>query len=147
MEIFRIIVAAFFGILGMTVFSYAVSAIAQQRYKEPELLNYLIIRWKLQVFKPKENTAGWIVHYLVGIVFVVSYETLWLFTGFSVSWGTALLLGLASGLIGLAGWKLMFASTRRPPKINFPGYYLQLMAAHVVFALTVVAVYKWWPLP
>jgi hypothetical protein len=144
MLILKLLLAALSGIIVMTIFSYMVSALARQRFKEPQLLNYLLIRWQMQVFRAKENVAGWIIHYGAGLFFTIIYEFIWQYKLLEVSWAAALFLGVVSGLFGLCVWKVMFVFTPRPPKINFSAYYLQLIPAHILFALGVVGFYKAW---
>jgi len=126
----------------MTLFSYAVSASARELYKEPVLLGYILKVFGIEVKLPVRITLGWILHYLIGLTFVIAYHFLWTYKIFEMSWSTALLFGAISGIIGIISWIIMFASAPKKPDINLPGYYTQLFVAHVIFAIVAFVVYK-----
>lgn len=144
MDVFKIVTASVTGVSVMTAFSYWLSHVALQKFKEPQLLNYLLNRWHLQLFQPRERLAGWLIHYAIGIIFVIAYDLIWRFTEARVSWLNAIVFGLFSGVVGATVWALLFRTAPPPPKVNFTSYYLQLLPAHVLFALGVVLIYKIW---
>ena len=45
------------------------------------------------------------------------------------------MLGAASGLAAVAIWKAAFMAHPLPPRMSFDKYYLQLVPAHIVFAV------------
>lgn len=120
----------------MTLFSYIVSAFSHSQFREPQLLNQLIKRSTALPFKPgQKNLTGWIIHYAIGIFFVVIFDFIWNYTDFEPSIFTGALLGFIFGFIGITGWKIMFSLNPDPPEINFRNFYLQLLPAHVIFGI------------
>lgn len=126
----------------MTLFSYIVSASARELYKEPVLLTYILTFLGIKTSIPAKNILAWVLHYLIGLAFVVCYHYLWTYDILNLSWPVAFLLGAVSGIIGIAGWIILFAIVPKKPNIDFKGYYIQLFVAHVFFGVTAFAVYK-----
>lgn len=125
----------------MTLFSYVVSWMFGQPFKEPLLLAILLNNLHLA-----DNTInrvlGWILHYLLGLVFVIGFEFI-----INAGWGginadTAMVYGASIGLIGIIGWQVMFNLSNKKPSMDYIGYYMQLFIAHIVFAFTTVGTYK-----
>jgi len=131
-----VLAEAFTGIVLMTFFSYLVTQVFMDCHMDPRLLNFLFAQTKIEVLSDKR--AGWIVHYAIGVLFVVAYQVIWNTTAINPTWPTAFWFGVISGLIGIGGWTIMFSVARQKPKINFLGYFAQLLVAHVVFAIGVV---------
>jgi len=140
--ILQIILATIAATSVMTLFSYAVSASARELYKEPVLLTYVLTFLDIEVSIPVKTVLAWILHYLIGLAFVVSYHFLWMYDILEMSWQIALLLGAISGIIGILGWVIMFGLIPKKPNIDFKGYYIQLFLAHVIFGIVAFAVYK-----
>lgn len=132
-----VLIEAFTGIVAMTFFSYLVTRLFRDFYIEPGLLNFLFVQTNVEVLHDKR--AGWLVHYAIGILFVVVYQTLWNMTDIDSTWITAVWFGILSGLIGVSGWSVMFWFAKQKPNISFVGFYAQLLIAHVIFACGVVA--------
>lgn len=126
----------------MTLFSYTVAWIVGQPFREPFLLAVL-----LNKFKVTDNTTnrviGWILHYVLGWLFVLFFEVVLQLKWLSVSWSSALIYGVVIGIMGILGWKILFRVTNKKPKMNYTGYYTQLFIAHVIFAFTMVACYMY----
>lgn len=138
--LFKILVAAFFAMVTMTAFSYAVSTTFRELYKEPVLLQYFLKKTHLKESAELQAIFAWIIHYFIGLGFVVGYHFLWSKQLFdTLLWAT--FIGTVSGIIGVLGWHLIFNYTRHQPKIDFKGYYLQLIIAHIIFALTAFGIY------
>lgn len=129
--------------LVMTAFSYVVSESFRAMYKEPVLLSYVLINSKLNIPPLLKNIMGWILHFAIGFVFVLTYHFIWNNDILPENWVTALILGGISGVMGIIGWYFLFKYTEFKPQIDFKGYYLQLFFAHVLFALTAFAVYTY----
>lgn len=131
-----VLAEAFTGIVLMTFFSYLVTKVFKDFYIEPGLLNFLFVQTGIDVLHDKR--AGWIVHYAIGVLFVVAYQVIWNTTPIDPTWQTAFWFGVISGLIGIGGWTMMFSLARQKPKINFLGYFAHLLVAHIVFVAGVV---------
>ena len=139
--ILQIIAASFADVTIMTAFSYAVSAAARDFYKEPLLLSYIMSVTGLKISPNKRIFLGWIIHYLIGIIFVTCYHFIWQADIFETSFLSSLILGAMSGIIGILGWILLFRLIEQKPDINYKGYYLQLFIAHIIFAVAAFITY------
>lgn len=142
MEIVLILLAAIAATSLMTAFSYLVSEAFRELYKEPLLLQYLMTRFHFGITGIWKVIAGWTVHYLIGLIFVVIFHLLWQWGLYEITWLTGLMYGIVIGIIGIGGWVVMFILSNYKPRIDFKGYYLQLFIAHLVFAMTTVFIYK-----
>jgi hypothetical protein len=92
----------------MTFFSYAVSASAREFYKEPLLLTYIFTSLHLKVASDLKIILGWVLHYLIGLFFVIGYHYLWYNEFLEISWAASILLGVISGIIGIISWVILF---------------------------------------
>lgn len=137
---FTILLATLAATTLMTVLSYVFSATFRELYKEPLLLKYLMQRFGSPLSANTEEILGWVVHYLVGFFFVIAFHILLYYKILTVSWVSGCAFGAAAGLLGIVWWHTMFKLSDFPP-IDFKGYYWQLLVVHIVFGLTVVAVY------
>jgi hypothetical protein len=125
----------------MTLFSYIVSESARKLYKEPVLLTYLLHSFKVEVSAGTKVVLAWLLHYIIGLIFVIIYHFLWYYGIVEMSWLVALILGVVSGIVGILGWMLLFEIVPQKPNIDFKGYYIQLLVAHIFFGITAYAVY------
>lgn len=126
----------------MTFFSYIWSWINDSKFKEPQLLNELILSSTIIRLNPgKRNVIGWIIHYMIGWLFVIVFDSIWRNTALEPSLGNGALLGAIAGLVGITGWKVFFNLNSDPPDIKFGEFYLQLFIAHIIFGLGAVLVY------
>lgn len=126
----------------MTLFSYAMSRKFRKLYKEPVLLSYVLRILKIEIPTRSEDTYGWLLHYLIGFVFVLIYHFLWVRDILPISILSTLLLGVASGIVGIVSWMLIFKMTNYQPQIDFKGYYIQLFFAHIIFAIVATVIYQ-----
>lgn len=126
----------------MTAFSYLVSEAFRELYKEPVLLQFLMTRFSFNLTPKQKAIAGWIIHYTIGLFFVIVWYILWNHDLMELTWVAALIYGCVIGIIGIGGWVGMFILADYKPKIDFKGYYLQLFFAHLIFAMTVWLVSK-----
>lgn len=119
----------------MTLFSYLVSLAEGENFSEPERLGQLAGRLLPKLDEEQSQALGWLGHYGVGLLFALVYVELWRSGKLRPDWKTSLWVGGISGLVAVAIWKSTFKMHPLPPKLNFDKYYLQLVPAHVVFAL------------
>lgn len=132
----EILLSGFIATSLMTIFSYIVSAAADSQFREPQLLNHLIKSSATLPFKPgKKNLTGWVIHYSIGYLFAIIFYFIWTTTTLEPSLLTGAILGLVAGIIGMTGWKIFFTINQAPPKINYKGFYLQIVPAHVIFGI------------
>lgn len=128
----------------MTLLSYAFSATFRELYKEPLLLKYLLQRLGSKLTANTEEVLGWLIHYVVGFLFVLCFQLLLEFEVVTLSFLSGVLFGAVAGLFGIGWWHIMFKLSHFP-KIDFKGYYRQLFFVHVVFGVVVVYTYKLFP--
>ncbi|MBK0379254.1 hypothetical protein [Mucilaginibacter segetis] len=119
----------------MTLFSYLVSLAAEENFSEPERLGQLANRLIPKLDEEQSQALGWLGHYAVGLLFAMVYVELWRSGKLRPDWKTGLWLGGLSGLLAVAVWKATFKAHPLPPSLRFNTYYLQLVPAHIVFAL------------
>ena len=126
----------------MTLFSYVISASARKLYKEPVLLTYILTSLKIEISLQTKIILGWVVHYLIGLFFVLIYHWLWLYNIVAMSWSAAFILGILSGIIGILSWALLFAIVPKKVNIDFKGYYVQLFTVHIIFTVVAFIIYQ-----
>lgn len=131
-----ILVASLIATSLMTAFSYILSHQFNTLFKEPVLLGYILKNIRLDFGTTALIKFGWILHYIIGLTFVIIYHFLWDYDYVAYSYSAAFLLGLGSGIVGIAGWYIIFQITSHKPKIPFKAYYLQLLIAHIIFGIT-----------
>lgn len=137
----QILIASIAGTSAMTLFSYIISTSFRELYKEPVLLTYILSKLNLDLSIKTKAVLAWLLHYIIGLIFVVAYHILWFYNILDLSFVSALLLGAVSGIIGIIGWMFMFKITDHKPRIDFKGYYIQLFFAHIIFAITATLTY------
>jgi len=143
MEFIEIIIAALAGTSAMTLFSYLISETFRKLYKEPLLLEFLMSSLDFQLSGRQKTIVSWSLHYFIGLLFVfLFYLPIWLESDwYEVTIESGLIFGCIAGGVGIAGWNIMFRLSPMDPPVDTGGYYLQLFFAHIIFALTVVAVH------
>ncbi len=146
MEITRLIGAGIVATTLMTAFSYILSNLLNRQFREPELLNIVLSRsdfFRLEL--SKNSSAGWILHFLIGWLFIWIFEMVWKLEFVSLSIISGFILGLAAGIIGVLGWKLFFYLSKNPPETNWNiEYYIQLIIAHIIFGVSAAVIYQVW---
>ena len=140
--LFQILITTIAATSAMTLFSYVVSASARELYKEPVLLTYILSSIKMEVSPLTKTVLAWLLHYVIGLAFVVAYHFLWVHDVVEMSWPVALVMGAISGIIGILGWMVMFKMVPQKPNIDFKGYYVQLFFAHIIFGVVAFFVYQ-----
>jgi hypothetical protein len=131
----EILVAGVSGTTFMTVFSYAVSVMEKENFSEPERLGQLAHRLLPTLKKKEDKLIGWSAHYGAGLLFSAAYDWIWSRKKLEPSFKNNLILGGISGLAAVAIWKAIFKMHPLPPRLSFDKYYLQLVPAHIVFAV------------
>ncbi|MEX0720147.1 MAG: hypothetical protein WD059_05735 [Balneolaceae bacterium] len=142
MAVLKILFGSIAGTSLMTLFSYLMAYELNRQFKEPELLNELLFQSYFYESSGKPTAAGWLLHYLIGIIFVTCFHFFWMLTVVEPTFFSGTLLGLASGFIGISGWHLTFRIHHKPPSINLSTYYFHLLAAHIIFGWGAAAGYN-----
>lgn len=130
-----VLISGISGTTFMTLFSYLVSELDGENFSEPERLGQLAKGLLPMLSKEDKQITGWAAHYLVGLLFALVYVELWSRRKIRSSIKRNLLLGGISGIVAIAIWKATFKMHPLPPALSFNKYYLQLIPAHVVFAV------------
>ncbi|KOS05442.1 hypothetical protein AM493_04915 [Flavobacterium akiainvivens] len=140
----KIIIAGIVGTSFMTLYSYLRSKKEDEEYVEPVMINKLIDNSENlpSISNEDAHPAGWGLHYATGIGFMAVYWLIWKKALARPTRNKILLLGILSGLVGIAVWKMLFSQHDRPPHNYRYGYYRQLLIAHIVFTLFSVTTYK-----
>lgn len=136
MIVFETFLTALAATTMMTIFSYVLSYIVKVNFKEPEHLSVMLKRIPIH-----DMVAGWAVHYFVGLLFVVAYFLMWK-NGIEANTGSGLVIGAISGLIAVLVWHLTLKLHPYPPRIHRIPFYIQLVPAHIVFAIAATWVYQ-----
>lgn len=129
------VMAGISGTTFMTLFSYLISLAEKENFSEPERLGQLAGRLIPKLDRQQQQALGWLGHYGVGLLFAIVYVELWRRNVLKPDIRTSLWLGGLSGILAVAVWKTTFKLHPLPPALNFSKYYLQLVPAHIVFAV------------
>jgi len=143
LPIIKILLATIGATSMMTLFSYIISGSFKELYKEPLLLKYLLKRTSIELSDNGKEILAWLIHYFIGLIFVVCYHFIWKLDLLEITLINGLLLGAICGIIGILGWMIMFKASGYKPNIDYKGYYFQLFFAHVIFGITATAIYKY----
>lgn len=130
------VISAAVGTTMMTLFSYLYSLIERDNFSEPEHLGTLIHRLVPGSSKNKSQLEGWIAHYAVGLMFIVIYQELWKGDRIKKNVTNAFILGAVNGVFGALVWRIILKNHPAPPNISFKKYLLQLIPAHIIFAIS-----------
>lgn len=127
--------AAISATTAMTVFSYCLSEYKQKNFKEPALLAVLIYRMWPAIGRYGTRVAGWIIHYLVGLLFACIYKVMVKKSRSAVSLPVYLAIGFVTGVVAVTVWRLALHLHPYPPKLDRKRFYGQLLIGHCIFAL------------
>jgi len=135
MELLKVIIAAILGTVLMTTFSYVISRIKSQQFKEPKLLNMILRRSTYEMNPSNNSILGWVVHFSIGVILMTLFYIFHLTFSFSISLVSILIYGISAGILSIISWHLMFMLRLNTPDIALKEYYIQLLISHVLFAL------------
>lgn len=137
----QLLITAILATAAMTLFSYVISDSFRKLYKEPLLLKFIFDRLNFIASDRLKEIIAWCIHFVIGLIFVGCYHFLWKYGIVPLDIFSGLYLGAFCGLIGIAGWIIMFKLSGFHKKASDKGYYIQLFFAHIIFGLTAVLVY------
>jgi len=75
--IIQLILVAIGATSAMTWFSYAMSENFRELYKEPVLLSFALKKTNITLSEKSRKTWGWLIHYIIGFLFVMGYHMVW----------------------------------------------------------------------
>jgi hypothetical protein len=132
------------GVIGttiMTIFSYILSAKRKKNFKEPQLLQTMINR--MPGVKEKDIPfAGWLVHYATGVSWALLFAMLFKKRGKNITLYQEIIFGLCNGTAAIVIWKGFLSLHSHPPVTDRKEFYIQLIAAHIVFSVVMAEIYK-----
>lgn len=140
MNILKTLTAGITGTTIMTLFSYIAGYKREKKFEEPVLLREFIRRSRLPFFRSRnkriEQVEGWLLHYAVGFIFSTLFNRVWEKTTFPRDMPAGVVLGAASGLVGIAVWGLLFRLHSNPPEVDRREFYKHLLIAHIIFGVS-----------
>ncbi|MBE8726434.1 hypothetical protein [Flavobacterium hungaricum] len=139
--IIQLLITAIISTSAMTLFSYLISESFKKLYKEPLLLKLILDRFDITISEFLKTIYAWVIHYLIGFIFVIGYHLLWFNKIVPLTILSGLYLGAVCGIIGIISWIIMFRLSGFYKKSFDKGYYVQLFFAHIIFGLTAFLVY------
>lgn len=144
MSLITFILAWIIAVVVMTLFSAIWSMVSGHVFREPALLSKLM-QDHPDINASERNTYiwGWIIHFVLGIVFLIFYEVLWRLTDVPRTFLWSLAFGSVLGVLGVVGWKMMFKMVNFTSQFNYKQYYIHIFLAHIVFSATALGVYQW----
>ncbi|RYF09250.1 MAG: hypothetical protein EOO42_24120 [Flavobacteriales bacterium] len=141
MNLLKIAIAAFSATNMMTTFSYLLSASYKKLFREPVMMDFVLKGIGIKLVGKWHKIGGWIAHYIIGLLLVICYELIWRYTALKFGILTGIIFGIASGLIGIACWHALYATSIHD-NVSRRSYYIQLFFGHIIFAVVVVIAFK-----
>jgi hypothetical protein len=83
--------------------------------------------------KPVAVISGIVLHYMIGILFMIAYFLLWKSGIGRPDLITGLIFGFVSGLIAVTCWSATLYIHPKPPILNLKIYLTNVFAAHFIF--------------
>jgi hypothetical protein len=146
-DLSNLIMAGLVGTAVMTFFMYGMSFLTDRVMKVIRILGTMLTFQTTPKGELSDSSwsilVGTIAHYVVGLSFTLVYAEIWR-TGLGApTLRFGVIAGFVSGLVGMLGWRVYFALHPSPPKnVPLKSYLLTLLAAHVVFGVTVALTYQ-----
>jgi hypothetical protein len=150
-----IVVSGLVGTALMTFYMYLMTFLTQRVLKVTKILGTMITfsTYDQGELSDKQFSivSGILMHYLIGILFMVGYFFLWK-SGFGrPDFLTGLLFGFLSGILAIICWYSFFALHPNPPDVPLRSYLFTIFLAHFVFVfgcfITFVMLVKWEGIP
>lgn len=142
MQFDLILLSGFIGTSLMTLFSYIMSVIMKDHFREPQLLNQLINGSSFIPFHVNRfSLTGWIIHFAIGFAFAFLFNLAVNLWDVDANLLNGLLFGFVAGIAGITGWKIMFRLVDYPPEISLNRFLFQLIIAHLIFGAGLILTY------
>ena len=132
LEFKKVLFSGIIGTSAMTIFSYLISELMSDNFREPEIQTVLIgnILPTIKQFAPY---LAWSLHYFIGFGFI--YVRLWDYNKLRTNITSAILLGAVSGIIGIIGWYVTLIMYPDLPIINPKYFFILLFFAHIILGI------------
>lgn len=141
MELLKIFIAAIVATKIAVLFSQYVSERFGQIFKEPVVLGCILLKIGRDAAFERKKALEEGFRYLTGLFIVLCYHYIWTHMDIDPTWFSGLVFGIATGLAAIFSWYFLFKSAITP-KVRFKEYYLPLFATYILFALSVIIVYR-----
>jgi hypothetical protein len=138
----KLLSATLSGTSAMTLFSYVVSAVQREQFREPQILSQLIQRLVPTQGKKISKAEAWLLHYSIGLLFNLIYDRIWRKTRWKPSNLHGLALGAFAGVVGMTVWKTTLKLHPDPPGVNFRKFGPHLLVTHLVFSIFSTIAYR-----
>ena len=140
MEFKKVFTAGIIGTSAMTIFSYLVSVLMNENFREPEIMT-ILIKNILPVASQYAPYLAWSLHYFIGFIFVFIYVRLLDHNKLKANIESGLLLGAISGIVGITGWYFTLKIHPELPVINPKHFFILLFFAHIILGIFAVIGY------
>lgn len=135
----EIFIAGIFATIAMTFFSYVLSFFLKSNFKEPQIINLIIFKTlKNKSYVKRHDIYGWLIHFVVGILFVAVFKIIRLYFLVDLTYFTGFIYGFFGGILGVVIYALAFAVHPNPPVNNKILFYYQLVVGHIIFGLVML---------
>jgi len=141
-SLLHIALAGFLGTSVMTVFSYILSHLSADNFREPQLLGKLLQGTLLPINSPISRPAGWVCHYSFGLGLATVFHNSWKHRENATPVLSGLIAGACSGTAAVIWWHNAFRLHPHPPLLRHDRFYLQLFIAHMLYSITVAETIK-----
>jgi len=134
MEFKKVLSSGIIGTSAMTIFSYLVSELMNDNFREPEIQTILIENI-LPTSKQYAPYLAWSLHYFIGFSFVFIYVRLWDYNKLKPNIKSGMFLGAISGIVGIIGWYFTLKINTDLPILNPKHFFILLFFAHIIFGI------------
>lgn len=134
MEFKKVLFSGIIGTSAMTIFSYLVSELMSENFREPEIQT-ILIKNILPTAKQYAPFLAWSLHYFIGFSFVFIYVRLWDYNKLKSNIESGMFLGAVSGIVGIIGWWFTLKIYPNLPIINPKHFFILLFFAHIILGL------------
>jgi hypothetical protein len=145
-DVLTIILAGIGGTLVMTGFSQITAYLLKKPFYVVIILATML-PFNRDATPPKLSTyvVATVLHYFIGIVF--AYVHLWLILNGHITNNalSALLYGVAIGIVAILGWRLFFMIHPNPPIVKGT-YFVMIWLGHIWLSITAAAIFSINPL-
>lgn len=133
-EFKKVLSSGFIGTSAMTIFSYLVSEIMSENFREPEI-QIIIIKNILPTATEYAPYLAWSLHYFIGFSFAFIYVRLWDYNKLKPNIESGMFLGAVSGIVGIIGWYFTLKIYPNLPVINPKHFFILLFFAHIILGI------------
>jgi hypothetical protein len=132
----KIFIISVVGTTLMTLFSYWLSWLFKDNFREPQLLALFISNILPHLTGWLSSTLSWTIHYVAGYSWAIVYFLMARQLFGKTSLPVSILMGGIFGIIASYAWLCCFSVIENAPDISYGFYYLQLILGHVIVIAT-----------